>query len=251
VSCTDATDCTAVGQDFNGQPFYATSVAAQPSLSLLKVANGGTGVAIPVGSPVSFTYQVTNSGNVTLSDVTVTDTKVPSASIDCGGGTNVIASMAPKAEVTCSATATATQGKIFSRGTASGTPPSGPAASATSLTNYVGFTARIRLAMQTNGQNFAHPPVGHVVNWTYTVTNWGSKYAPLTAVTVTDSVLGSAIDCGGGTNVIPSLNPGASVVCRATGTAASGPYQSTGTVSATPPAGPAVTASAHSGYYGR
>ncbi len=24
MSCTDATDCTAVGYDYNGQPFYAT-----------------------------------------------------------------------------------------------------------------------------------------------------------------------------------------------------------------------------------
>lgn len=251
VSCASTADCTAVGLDGNNQPMYATSVAEHPALSLLKLANGDTGVSVPVGGPVTWTYQVTNTGNVTLSDVTVTDNKVPSADINCGGDTNVITSLAPGDVVTCSASGTALQGNIYNRGTATGTPPSGPAVAATSTANYVGFLTKVKLIKKTNGGDGRRIPIGNPITWTYTVTNTGSKYAPLTNVTVTDNKVSSAdIDCGGGSNVIGSLAPGASVTCTATGTALKGTYTNLGTVTATPPVGPNVTASDTSGYFG-
>ncbi len=213
----------------------ATAAAFTLALSLLKLANGDTGVSIPVGAPVTWSYQVTNTGNVTLTNVSVTDSKVSPADIDCGGGSNVIASLAPGAEVTCTASGIAQQGIIYNRGTATGTPPSGPAVSSSSTADYLGFKAKVRLVKRTNGGDGLRIPVGSPVTWTYAVTNTGSKYAPLAEVTVTDNLVPSAdIDCGSGTNVIASLNAGASVTCTASGTAIRGKYTNLGTVTARP-----------------
>ena len=132
-----------------------------------------------------------------------------------------------------------------------GTPPSGPNVSAGSTAFYLGFSARVKLVKRTNGGDGLRIAAGAAVTWTYTVTNTGSKYAPLSDLTVTDNLVPSAdIDCGSGTNVIASLNPGASVTCTANGTAIRGKYTNLGTVTATPPTGPNVTASDTSGYFG-
>ena len=53
---------------------------AQPRINIVKLTNGTdnnspTGPVVPVGSTVTFTYIVTNSGNVPLSNLSVTDDK--------------------------------------------------------------------------------------------------------------------------------------------------------------------------------
>ena len=82
------------------------------------------------GTPVTYTYKVTNSGNVTLSKVTITDPMTGLSSINCGGGTNVIASLTPTASGSCTATYTTTAadvtaGSITNVGTATATTPKG------------------------------------------------------------------------------------------------------------------------------
>ena len=44
-----------------------------PAINIDKVTNGSDGPNIHVGAPVTWTYTVTNTGNVALSDVKVTD----------------------------------------------------------------------------------------------------------------------------------------------------------------------------------
>ncbi len=79
------------------------------------------------GIPVTYTYVVTNSGNVTLAPVRVTDPMPGLSSISCQGGT----SLSPGSSETCTATYTTTQadvdaGFIANTGTATGTPPNRP-----------------------------------------------------------------------------------------------------------------------------
>ena len=79
------------------------------------------------GTLVTYDYVVTNTGNVTLTAVTVTDPMPGLSSVTCPLGT-----LAPGASETCTATYTTTQadvdrGSITNTGTASGTPPTGPA----------------------------------------------------------------------------------------------------------------------------
>ena len=81
---------------------------------------------------ISYTYLVKNTGNVTLTTVSVTDPMSGLSTIMCASPT-----LAPNAQETCTATYTTTQtdvdrGSITNTGTATGTPPTGPAVTATS-----------------------------------------------------------------------------------------------------------------------
>ena len=77
---------------------------------------------VTAGNQVQWSYTVTNTGNTTLVNVTVTDDRVASANINCGGNTNVVALLAPGATTTCTATSTASLGEYRNLGTAIGTP---------------------------------------------------------------------------------------------------------------------------------
>jgi hypothetical protein len=102
-------------------------VLPAPAIKLVKLTNGTdnnvpTGPIVAVGSTVTWTYNVTNTGNVPLTNVTVTDDKLGSDGIVCVGSTNnVIATLSPGATATCSATGTAVAGQYTNLGTATGT----------------------------------------------------------------------------------------------------------------------------------
>ncbi len=101
--------------------------AAAPGIHIVKLTNGtnndtGTGPLVPVGSTVTWTYNVTNTGNVPLSDVTVTDDH---------GVTPVLPRAATPTTTACSslaetwvytASGTAVAGQYSNVGTATGTP---------------------------------------------------------------------------------------------------------------------------------
>ncbi|HEX9116492.1 MAG TPA: hypothetical protein VGA61_10520, partial [Anaerolineae bacterium] len=114
---------------------------SQPALTLDKRTNGGDGLSISVGAALTWTYVVTNTGNVELTSVTVTDNKLTAAEIHCGGasGTNVIAKLAPGGHETCTAAGVAVLGLYENLGTASGTPPVGAAVTATDASSYTGI----------------------------------------------------------------------------------------------------------------
>ncbi len=120
-------------------PSSVTVDASQgPAISISKTTNGSDGLKIPVGAPVTWSYFVTNSGNVTLTDVVVTDDVVPSSAIDCGVGGNVVASLAPGASVTCTAGGTAAAGSYSNTGTATGTTPGHGTVDDTDTSSYYG-----------------------------------------------------------------------------------------------------------------
>jgi uncharacterized repeat protein (TIGR01451 family) len=106
---------------------YFVATAPAPALSIEKYTNDQdadtpTGPVLEVGSAVNWKYVVKNTGNVTLTNVTVTDDKLAPTAISCPGGTNnVVASLAAGAEVTCSAAGTAQAGQYKNIGTATGT----------------------------------------------------------------------------------------------------------------------------------
>ena len=86
-------------------------VLSSPGLNLDKtgVFNGGTDGFADVGDLITYTFVVTNTGNTTLHNVSVTDPKVPV--ITCPGG-NPIPSLAVGASVTCTGTYAITQADI-------------------------------------------------------------------------------------------------------------------------------------------
>ena len=95
--------------------------------------------------------------------------------------------------------------------------------------HYFGAVPKIHLEKFTNGDNADRAPgpqltAGDTVNWKYVVTNTGN--VSLQSLKVTDDKIG-AIDCPR-----DSLAVGASVTCRATGTAEEGQYENTGSADA-------------------
>jgi uncharacterized repeat protein (TIGR01451 family) len=206
-------------------------------------ADQTTGPNVTVGGAVRWTYVVTNTGDVPLTDVTVTDDQLDPASIDCAGsGSNVVPGpLAPDASFTCVATGVATLGQYANTGTVSGLDPALVAVTDEDPSHYFGIRPAVDIEKATNGQDADSPTgpmvaVGDPVRWTYVVTNTGN--APLTNVTVTDDQVAAAdIDCDGtGGNVVPGpVAAGASFTCVANGTAALGQYANLGTVVGTGP----------------
>lgn len=215
-------------------------------------ADEPAGPLVAVDGAVRWTYVVTNTGNVELTDVVVTDDRVAAAEIDCGDGTNRVAGpLAIGASFECVATGLAAPGQYANLGTvtALGPPttdvegePVPPAeVEDEDWSHYFGPVPAIDIEKHTNGEDADDPtgpsiPVGGAVTWTYVVTNTGNS--DLFDVTVTDDrVAASEIDCGEGTNIVAGpLAAGESIECVARGVAEAGQYANLGTVVATPPA---------------
>ncbi len=215
-----------------------------PAITLVKLTNGADhnavpGVYIPVGDAVVWTYQITNSGNVDLTGVTVTDDRI--------GAICVVPTLAHGQSTSCTAQGTATAGQYTNTGTVIGTPPVGANVTASDPDNYFGATSGITIVETTNGTNNDTTPglyvePGSTITLTYTVTNTGN--VPLTNVTVTDDQ-GGTVTCPAST-----LSAGETMTCTQIGTATPGSHTNVGTVVGTPPVGPNVTASNPDSYFG-
>ncbi|HKV08037.1 MAG TPA: hypothetical protein VJ725_07875, partial [Thermoanaerobaculia bacterium] len=191
-------------------------------LSLEKATNGvdadlPPGPVLPVGSPVSWTYEVANPGPGTVTNLAVTDDQ--GVVVTCPGTV-----LAAGESMTCTGNGTAQAGQYANVGTATGQLPGGATISASDPSHYLGQS--LTLEKSTNGQDADLPPgpvlaVGAAVSWTYTVTNLGS--GPVTNLAVTDDQ-GVTVTCPG-----TVLAAGESMVCTGNGTAQAGQYANVGT----------------------
>jgi hypothetical protein len=234
---------------------------ADPAIDIEKATNGEdadtpTGPVVAPGGEVEWSYVVTNTGNVELHDVRVTDDRVASADIRCedpagtpipGPDTNVFPGpLAPGASFACVATGTATPGQYANLGTvvatapdtvdADGEPVVDPHVSDDDPSHYLGAVPAVDIEKATNGEDadlVTGPlvPKGGEVRWTYVVTNTGNIDL-LDLVVTDDQVDADEIDCDGtGSNAVAGpLAPGDSFTCVATGTAVLGQYANLGTV---------------------
>jgi hypothetical protein len=203
-------------------------------------ADTAPGPDLRTGSTAHWKFVVTNTGDVPLTGVAVTDDRL--GTVSCPA-----TALAPGASMTCTAASTALPGQYYNVGSAAGTPPCGPTVSASDPAQYYGRSPSISLQKLTNGLDADTPPgpsiaVGAPVLWTYVVTNTGDT--ALTAVSITDDK-GMAVTCPQA-----ELAPGESMTCTAAGTAVAGQYANTGTAKGTPSVGPDVTASDPSHYLG-
>jgi uncharacterized repeat protein (TIGR01451 family) len=190
-------------------------IPAAPSLALVKSADPTAITA--AGQQISYTFQVINTGNVTLNGVLVEET------IFTGSGTSPViscpaTSLAPAQEMTCTARYTVTAAdmnadNIRDTAVARATTPavSSPPSSAT-----VDITARSTLSAVKTAEPSMITAAGQQITYRVTVTNTGT--ATLTNVTVNDTSFT-------GTGVPPvftcppaaaALPPGGTVVCTAT-----------------------------------
>jgi len=217
-----------------------------PGIQLEKLINGedadDSAHAVPLmaGAPVLWSFVVTNTGDVPLSDVAVTDD--PIRSITCPKNT-----LEPGESMTCTASGIAEAGLDCDTGTVVGTSPQTTTVTSSDSACYLGNTASIAIEKKTNGIDADTPSgpeitAGATVNWTYVVTNTGE--VQLTAVSVTDN-RGVAVTCPK-----TALAPGESMTCTASGTATTGQYSNIGTATGTPTGGSPITATDPSHYIG-
>jgi LPXTG-motif cell wall-anchored protein len=211
-----------------------------PDIDIEKATNGhdadsAKGPYLVVGSTVTWTYVVTNPGDVALADIKVTDNMGVNP-VYQGGDTNTDGLLDVTETWTYKATGTATAGQYANIGFVTGFYQQGEKqVAAEDPSHYWGYipppvdpdTPRIDIEKATNGVDADLPtgpsvPVGSTVTWTYVVTNTGN--VPLTDVEVTDDKLG-AITCPKTTLIILE-----EMTCTATGTAQLVNYANLGTV---------------------
>lgn len=241
----------------------AVNVAGTPGLGIVKKTNGtvyssAPGAIVANGSDVTWTYEVTNTGNTPLSNVAVSDafsagdgstgTLIPTSS-DTGalapGDTRVFtaqdAAVAGQYHNTATATATATD--------AAGTPLAQQPAPVTAESWYLSGNTGLSVVKTTNGEDVKAAPgpqvvPGSEVKWTYTVKNTGDFVLKDVLVVDKDSA-GREVFSG----TVPLLAPGASVVLSAQGEAIEGQYKNTVTASAENPLGGSDLSAADDSYY--
>ena len=179
-----ATGTPASGPAVTSAPSIA-SVNAPPAPSITLVKAASVSSFTSAGTPVTYSYTVTNTGNVTLDPVTVSDPMVGLSAISCPG-----ASLAPGAKETCTATYTTTTadlsaGSITNTATATGAPPANAAnpnpkqVTATSSTTVAVSPGppKFDLAI-TKTASTKHVLVGQPVTYTIVVRNFGPDAAP-------------------------------------------------------------------------
>jgi uncharacterized repeat protein (TIGR01451 family) len=220
---------TVIGTDIKGDvspisdPAHSTidTVAAAPSVSLIKTANASSGDDAPLrqGETISYLYLVINTGNVTLASVAVDDPTL--GQVACP--TPSLPGLAPGASVTCAAVnphtvsrADVIAGTVTDTATAKGTDTGGAVSPVSEPSTVVvpsnpapkvvvHKTARVKPSSRQSSAE-----VGDLISYSYEVTNTGN--VPLTSVAVSDPGLG-AVTCPapGGSG----LAPGASETCTA------------------------------------
>ncbi len=218
-----------------------TSILATPQITLDKRA--GTPSSNAAGSTVDYTFIVTNTGNVTLNAVSVSDPAI-------GAVVCPVTVLAPTASTTCARTYTLSQvdvdaGRVTNTATAAGTPPSGPTVTARdSVDTLIARDTSITLDKQSAGVSDPDsngPDAGDVIDYSFLIGNSGNT--TLTQVTVTDPLVGRV------TCPVTTLLPAGSVSCSKAYTLTqddvdSGHVENTATATATPPTGltaPAAT----------
>jgi len=187
-------------------------------------ANSAPGPSILVGKDVYFKFYIKNTGNVTLTGITLTDTVYNLAGITPA----LPASLAAGAEYNgIIGPIAATAGNHINTGNATGYWEANPV-SDTDPANYFGSppVPAIDIEKHTNGVDADNAPgpyisINSTVTWTYIVTNTGD--VDLTGIVVTDDKLGLI-------GTISSLSVNATQTLYAYGTAAAGQYANNATI---------------------
>ncbi len=179
-----ATGTPPTGAPVTGGDTTSTTIARTPSIALDKQAGTPTGNI--AGSTIAYTFAVTNTGNVTLTAVAVSDPSV--GTVTCPAVT-----LAPGASTTCTAGYTLTQadvdaGHFANSATVTGTPPSGADVTANDATD-----TTINSGPAISLDKVAGVPSGTIagstIGYTFIVTNTGN--VSLTAVAVSDPKVGT------------------------------------------------------------
>jgi uncharacterized repeat protein (TIGR01451 family) len=233
-----------VGDPVSDDDTVTVPLATPRSITIEKTAGTVTDVdsnGVDVGDTILYSFEVTNTGNTTLTNVTVTDPKV-------GAVTCPTTTLAPGESTICTAgpyvltQADLDAGDVDNTATVTGTPPSGdPPSDDDTVTTPFAVTSSISVVKSAgavadvdgNGLD-----AGDTITYSFTVTNTGNT--TLTNVTVTDPKVG-VVTCP-----TTTLAPAESTVCTAApyiltqADVDAGSVANTATVTGTPPIGDPV-----------
>ncbi len=221
----------------------SVTLPATSAVTLDKVGtlnDGGDGVA-NVGDTVSYTFNVQNTGGVTLNAVTLSD---PGLTV-VGGA---IGTLAPGDTATATATLTLTQpminaGVYNNTATVSGSPANGSLLAPVNDSASVPLPAPAMTLVKTGtvvGGGNGRPDVGDTITYAFTVRNTGN--VPLTNVTVNDPLVTVS---GGPISLAPGQSNATTFTATYTLTQTdidAGTFANTATASGTPPTGAPISA---------
>jgi uncharacterized repeat protein (TIGR01451 family) len=179
------------------------TLIANPAISLDKTASTANFSNPPVpGNKITYTFVITNTGNVTLSGVDLDDTLLGYSNVTCGTAT-----LAPGASTNCTADYTLTQANIDAEtvsntATACGDPPAG---AGNEVCSSDGTTTTI---LVTRTLSLVKTAIIKTITYSFVITNTGNT--TLSTVALSDSKLGNVTGCDKA-----SLAPGATSVCSA------------------------------------
>ncbi|SDP36843.1 DUF11 domain-containing protein [Phyllobacterium sp. OV277] len=213
----------------------STPLTRTSSITIDKSAGAPSG-NIP-GSTITYSFRVENTGNTTLVNIGVNDSKLTTAPV-CATTT-----LLPGTNTTCTGTYTIAQtdvdaGQVVNSATSTGTSPTGPVTSTPSAK-----TTPITQSKSITINKVAGTPTGNAagqtIPYTFTVKNTGN--ITLTAIVITDVKLDAAAVC-----TTTTLAPGADTTCTGTHTITqaevnAGRVTNSAIVSGTPPSGPVIT----------
>jgi len=191
----------------------STPIEKSPGLSLVKEATPSFSTPPQEGDPIAYSFTVKNSGNVTLTNITVSDPLI--GTITCPASSNPIPTLAPDAEETCEGSYAISQldiddGKVDNTATAEA--EDGTTAS-DDLSTPIGQTRSLTLEKSATPSFSSPPEPGDTIAYSFTVTNAGN--VTLTGITVSDPLIGT-ITCPASSNPIPTLAPHAEETCEGT-----------------------------------
>ncbi|MGL6161741.1 DUF7507 domain-containing protein, partial [Microbulbifer sp.] len=232
---------TANGTDPGSNPVSAndstsTALTASPALDLSKVAGAPSGNN--AGDTIDYTFTVTNTGNVTIDGIAITDGQLDAAA------TCDTTILAPGGIATCSGTHTITQaevdaGTVDNTATANGTDPDSNPVSANDSTS-TALTASPALDLNKTAGAPSGNNAGDTIDYTFTVTNTGN--VTIDGIAINDPQLDAIATCD-----TTTLAPGAIATCNGTHTITqaevdAGTVDNTATANATDPGGNPVSA---------
>ena len=222
---------TSVGSDRQGSSKLGGEIPGDtftpnPAIFIDKVTNGFDGKTILEGSDITWSYTVSNAGNVGLSNVSVTDDKGVTPIYQSGDAdSDSVLDVGEK--WLYQATGKAQAGDYSNIGTVTG-KYNVTTVKATDPSSYFGANPGIAINKLTNGFDGKTILEGSAITWTYAVTNTGN--VALSNVAVTDDKLGTITSFSGDTDNDSLLDLNETWTYTKTGTAVAGNYSNIGTV---------------------
>ncbi|WP_227453656.1 DUF11 domain-containing protein [Paenarthrobacter sp. YJN-D] len=223
-----------------------------PSMTFTKSADA-SGIQSPavVGDKITYTFTATNTGNVALTDVVITDPLAGLSTLTYSWpGTP--GTLLPGETVTAMATYSITQadidaGHVANSATTSGNPPTGPPVIPPPGTTDTPLTPgpAMEFSKSADASDIQNPSVvGDIITYTFTAKNTGN--VKLSNVSIDDPLAGLSALAYSWPGTPGELLPGQTVTATATYAITqadidAGHVANTATTTGTPPTGPAVT----------